>query len=204
MYLTQENEFMIRKSAIFALLAAFAVLMGVAGLTSAQGTDKTDKKIPANLAPPAGSVLLFELQAQGVQIYTCDIDPEDATAYVWTFTAPEAELLNRRGELAGTHFGGPTWQGLDGSSVVGAVLERADSPDKGSIPWLLLEATEHAGSGAFSTITYVQRLDTVGGTAPAEGCDADHAGEVVQQPYEATYAFYYPTEPVTVYAEPGY
>ena len=38
---------MIRKSAIFALLAAFAVLMGVAGLTSAQGTDKTDKKIPA-------------------------------------------------------------------------------------------------------------------------------------------------------------
>jgi hypothetical protein len=195
---------MIRKSALFAFLAVFALLMGVAGLASAQGTDKTDKKIPSNLNPPEGSVLLFELQAQGVQIYTCDVDPEDASAYVWIFTAPEADLLNRRGELAGTHFGGPTWQGFDGSSVAGSVLERADSPDKGSIPGLLLEAKEYSGSGAFSTISYVQRLNTVGGAAPTAGCDASYAGSEVRQPYEATYAFYYATEPLTVDAEPGY
>jgi hypothetical protein len=77
------------------------------------------------------------------------------------------------------------------------VLERADSPDAGSIPWLLLEATDHAGSGAFSTITYVQRLATVGGAAPTEGCDADHAGDEVRAPYEATYAFYYAAAPTT-------
>jgi hypothetical protein len=165
--------------------------MGVAGLASAQGTDKTDKKIPSNLNPPEGSVLLFELQAEGVQIYTCDVDPDDASAYVWIFKAPEADLLNRRGELAGTHFGGPTWQGFDGSSVAGSVLERADSPDKGSIPWLLLEAKEHTGRGAFSTISYVQRIDTVGGMAPTTGCGAWHVGGEVQQPYQATYAFYY-------------
>jgi hypothetical protein len=38
----------------------------------------------------------------------------------------------------------------------------------------------------------LQRLDTVGGVAPSEGCDEAHAGEEVRAPYEATYAFFYP------------
>ncbi len=188
---------MIRASVALAQLAAIALLVGLAGAATAQGTPTTAEDVPANLAPPPGAVLLFELGARGVQIYACQAKPDDATAFVWTFQAPEAELLNRRGEVVGHHFAGPTWQGLDGSAVVGTVLERADSPDPGAIPWLLLEAKEHAGSGAFSTITYVQRLDTVGGTAPAAGCDADHAGEEVRQPYEATYAFFYPAAPAT-------
>jgi hypothetical protein len=137
-------------------------------------------------------VLLFELGARGVQIYACEAKPDDATAFVWTFKAPEAELFNERGEVVGSHFAGPTWQGQDDSAVVGAVLERADSPDQGAIPWLLLEAKENAGSGALSTITHIQRLDTAGGVAPTEGCDADHAGAEVREPYVATYAFYYP------------
>jgi hypothetical protein len=173
-------------------LAVLVVFVGLAGSALAQGTPTTTADVPANLAPPAGSVLLFDLAARGVQIYTCQAKPDDATAFVWTFQAPEADLFNARGEVAGRHFAGPTWQGFDGSAVVGKALERADAPDANSIPWLLLEATEHMGSGAFSTITYVQRLATVGGAAPAEGCDAAHAGAEVRQPYQATYAFYYP------------
>jgi hypothetical protein len=188
----------IRITTIASLALTLMVLSigSLAGSATAQGTPTADD-IPANLAPPAGSVLLFELRARGVQIYACEANPDDASAFVWTFKAPEAELFNRRGEVAGHHFAGPTWQGLDGSAVVGEVLERADSPDTGSIPWLLLEATEHAGTGAFSTITFIQRLDTVGGAAPAEGCDADHAGDEVRQPYEATYAFSYSSAPAT-------
>jgi hypothetical protein len=182
---------MIRKSTVVIVIAAFAVLTGLAGLTSARGADSVDKRIPANLMPPAGSVLLFELQAQGVQKYTCTVDPSNASAYVWTFNGPQADLFNRRGEVVGTHFGGPTWQGKDGSSVVAAVVDRAASPDKESIPWLLLGANSHSGTGAFSTITYIQRLFTVGGVAPATGCDADHTGVQVQVPYAAIYAFYY-------------
>jgi Protein of unknown function (DUF3455) len=174
-------------------LASLVVLVGLAGSALAQGTPTTGETVPANLAPPAGSVLLFELTtAHGVQIYTCAAKPDDATAFVWTFKAPEADLLNARGEVVGHHFAGPTWQGNDGSAAVGAVLERADSPDTGSIPWLLLEAKDHAGSGVFSTVTYVQRLATAGGVAPVEGCDAAHAGEEARQPYRATYAFFYP------------
>jgi hypothetical protein len=176
----------------FGALAVLVVLVGLAGSALAQGTPTTTAEVPANLAPPTGSVLLFELAARGVQIYACQAKPDDATAFVWTFQAPEADLFNARGEVAGRHFAGPTWQGFDGSAVVGKAIERADAPDAGSIPWLLLEAKEHMGSGAFSTITYVQRLATVGGAAPAEGCDAAHAGAEVRQPYEATYAFSYP------------
>ena len=188
---------MIRKSTLIVCLIASALFAGIAGSVVAQDYPTAVEATPSNLTPPAGFVLLFELQARGVQIYTCEVDPDDASAYVWTFTAPEAELLNRYGELVGNHFAGPTWQGLDGSTVVGTTLERADAPDAGSIPWLLLQATEHSGFGAFSTINYVQRLNTSGGGAPAEGCDADHAGEVSRQPYEATYAFFYPTTPGT-------
>jgi hypothetical protein len=175
------------------IFAAFAIMVGFAGSATAQGM--YTESVPANLAPPDGSVLLFELQAGGVQIYTCAAKPDDATAFVWTFKAPEAELINSQGIVAGHHFGGPTWEGFDGSSVVGNVLERADSPDAGSIPWLLLEAKDHAGTGVFSTITYVQRLDTVGGVAPADGCDSSHADDEVRQPYQATYAFYYASTP---------
>lgn len=183
---------MVRASTLLALVAAIALIGSLNGAASAQGTPTSAAPIPDHLEPPADSVRLFSLQARGVQIYVCEVDPNDATAFVWAFKAPEAELLNERGEVVGKHFAGPTWQGQDGSAVVGAVLERAAAPDAGAIPWLLLEAKDHQGSGAFSTITYVQRLDTVGGVAPSEGCDEAHAGEEVRAPYEATYSFFYP------------
>jgi len=179
------------------MFASVALIGCLAGSVTAQGTPTSGEDIPTILAPSASSVLLFELGARGVQIYACEADPNDATAFVWTFKAPEAELFNARGEVVGTHFAGPTWQGQDGSAVVGAVLERADAPDTGAIPWLLLEAKEHAGSGAFSTVTHVQRLDTVGGVAPVEGCDEAHAGAQVRAPYQATYAFFYPAMTAT-------
>ena len=188
---------MLRASTLLAVVAALAVIGSLGGSATAQGTPTSAQDIPPVLMPPVSSVLLFELGARGVQIYTCEAKPDDATAFVWTFQAPEAELITGRGEVVGTHFAGPTWQGQDGSAVIGAVLERADSPDLGAIPWLLLEAKQHAGSGAFSTITHIQRLDTAGGAAPTEGCDADHAGEEVRAPYTATYAFYYPAVPAT-------
>lgn len=161
----------------------------------AKDTDGRSKDIPGNLVPPASSVLLFDLGARGVQIYKCQAKPEDATAFVWTFTAPEAELLNAQGRVVGHHFAGPTWQGQDGSSVVAAVVARVDAPNKKAIPWLLLEAKTHTGGGAFSTVTHIQRLATSGGVAPSKGCDAAHAGAEARVPYQATYVFYYPAAP---------
>ena len=181
---------MLRASTPLALVAALALIVCLAGAATAKDT-------PPELVPPASAVLLFELGARGVQIYACEAKPNDPTAFAWTFKGPKAELLNARGEVVGDHFAGPTWQGHDGSAVVGAVVARADAPNRKAIPWLLLEAKEHAGSGAFATVTHIQRLDTVGGVAPSEGCDGDHVGEVARVPYEATYAFYYPAVPAS-------
>lgn len=189
---------MIRVAQLLTLFAALALIVGLAGSVTAKGRHSNAKgvtlakEVPSDLTPPASAVFLFELGARGDQIYTCAAKPDDPNAFVWTFKAPQAELFNARGEVVGTHFAGPTWQGQDGSGVVGAVVARADAPSNNAIQWLLLEAKSHAGSGAFSTITHIQRLDTKGGVAPSKGCDATHEGEQVRVPYEATYAFYYP------------
>ncbi len=64
-----------------------------------------------------------------------------------------------------------------------------------SIPKLLLSAAVDAGtSGIFTTVTAVQRLDTVGGLAPSTGCDLAHVSGTVDVPYTATYYFYSGTD----------
>ena len=188
---------MVRASSFLALIAAIALVQGLAGSATARarrpGPRLSRPSWPHHPAP------FFSLRSTRAasRSYACKAKPDDATAFVWTFQAPEAELLNARGEVVGHHFAGPTWQGLDGSAVVGTVLQRAEAPEPGAIPWLLLAAKAHMGSGAFSTITHIQRLDTVGGVAPSEGCDAAHAGAEVRVPYAATYAFSYPAGPAT-------
>jgi hypothetical protein len=148
--------------------------------------------IPSSLAIPAGHFMAFQLAAPGVQIYVCQARADNPAAFEWAFRAPEADLLNARGELVGRHYAGPTWEGIDGSNVVAAARANADSPDATAIPWLLLQAQSNAGSGLFSTVTYIQRLDTTGGRAPADGCSGTSAGQELRVPYTATYAFAYP------------
>jgi hypothetical protein len=141
--------------------------------------------------------MFFQLIGQGVQIYHCQPRPDDASALQWVFRFPEAVLLNARGELVGNHFAGPAWEGNDGSQVIGEARANADSPDPAAIPWLLIQARSNQGVGLFSSVTYIQRLHTTGGRAPAEGCDQAHAGQELRVPYTATYVFYGPGAPAT-------
>lgn len=146
--------------------------------------------IPAALAAPAGNELAFELRAEGVQIYSCARAAGAAGAPAWAFQGPEATLTDRRGLSAGTHGAGPTWEALDGSSVKGAKVEGATA-DPSAIPWLLLRASSHGGSrGQMTDVTFVQRVDTAGGNAPAEGCSSETLGAVARVPYRAVYRFY--------------
>jgi hypothetical protein len=39
-------------------------------------------------------------------------------------------------------------------------------------------------------VTFVQRVATSGGNAPAEGCRAETVGAVARVPYRAVYCFY--------------
>lgn len=148
----------------------------------------------ASLRVPEGRVLMLDLKATGVQIYDCGTDKADDTKFAWNFKAPEAELFDTHGKQAGQkigkHYGGPSWEGNDGSKVVGQVVASESSPDANSVPWLLLSVKSNSGDGIFAKTTNVQRLDTNGGKAPKDGCDQAHMGTQARVPYTARYYFY--------------
>jgi hypothetical protein len=84
-----------------------------------------------------------------------------------------------------------TFAAPDGSKVVVECRARYDGADVAAIPWLLLSAKATSGSGILSKTASIQRLRTVGGKAPANGCNqAAHAGTEVRVPYKASYYFY--------------
>jgi Protein of unknown function (DUF3455) len=178
-----------------ALLSALALLPACAAVDDEPSADVASvgaalksrlPTIPEGLAVPAGQRLAFTLHAEGVQIYDCKAGADGALA--WVFRAPEADLFVGR-HVVGNHYAGPTWEALDGSTVVGARVAGA-TVDSSAIPWLLLKASANTGRGLMSSVTYIQRLSTVAGLAPSTGCDASTAGAASEVSYTATYAFY--------------
>jgi len=160
-----------------------AVLVGCAASPSLSSPE-----VPAALVAPAGQVVFMEALATGVQIYEC-AKKADST-YEWAFKAPEASLASRSGQALGKHYAGPTWESIDGSTVVGEVKARDPGPKSSAIPWLLLTAKTTAGTGTFDGTKSIQRVATVGGIAPAEPCAESKLKQVARVPYTATYYFY--------------
>jgi hypothetical protein len=166
---------------------ASATPPGTPGPGSASCPPYTAPALPAAIAPPGAARLYRHLAATGVQIYTCQMAMDGAAG--WTLKAPDARLFDEHCALVGTHFAGPTWRlDADGSTVVGKKMSEA--PAAGAIPWLLLSAASGSGAGAFAPVTFIQRVDTIGGLAPADGCDPSRVGTEVAVPYTATYLYY--------------
>jgi hypothetical protein len=174
-----------KKCAVTAVASSFALFLG--GCASSQIAMPV---VPDNLVAPSTQSLSLAVQASGVQIYQCAVAKTDPTKFEWRFIAPEAELFDGSGKKIGKHYAGPTWESLDGSKVVGAVKAQNDGPDAGAIPWLLLSAKSHSGSGVFGPVQTIQRLNTVGGKAPADGCDQAQVGKEARVAYQAQYRFY--------------
>lgn len=165
-----------------------ALVQGVDGLLQAN----CPPDVPAALNPPADATLAAALPAQGVQIYTCAI-PATGGAPAWTLKAPHAVLGKKNHDVQAIHFAGPSWQATDGSLVTATRAAASPAPDAADIPWLLLKAATHVGAGAFAPVTWIQRLATEKGPAPATGCDDAHLGTEVLVPYAADYFFYRPS-----------
>jgi hypothetical protein len=146
--------------------------------------------VPSNLRPPADQTAFIEARATGVQIYECSSKPDQPSTFEWVFRAPEAALVDRMGRSIGKHYAGPTWETVDGSTVVGEVKSRDPGPDSLAIPWLLLTAKSTSGTGVFSQTKSIQRVQTAGGNAPSRPCTSDNAKQIARVPYTATYYFY--------------
>lgn len=168
--------------ALTSLSAAFAMTV-IAGCGHAPLA-----QVPARLAPPPGESLAMVVKATGVQVYECRAAQDGS--HQWAFVAPDAQLFDERGRPLGKHYAGPHWEAPDGSRVVGAVRERADAPTAGAIPWLLLSSRNAGGTGAFSRVTHIQRVNTAGGIAPSTPCARGNAGQAARVPYTADYYFF--------------
>lgn len=158
---------------------------------SGQGVSRPD--VPDKINAPAGEEIVLQVYATGSQIYVCQPGADGKPA--WTLKAPDAELHDQQGGVIGHHSAGPAWTLSDGSEVTGKVVAKVDSPDPNGIPWLLLTATGHSGSGVLSRVTSIQRIHTKGGLPPpAAGCDAGKQKVEVRSVYTADYYFYAPAK----------
>ncbi len=156
-------------------------------LCLATGACATLEAIPDALQPGPGASLAMVVPAKGVQRYECRAGKGAGEAPAWAFVAPDADLFDARGRRIGRHGAGPHWQADDGSRIAGTVKARAEAPDAGNIPWLLLSATSTGPAGSFSAVTSIQRVNTVGGLAPPKPCTV---GEQASVPYSADYRFF--------------
>ena len=173
----------VRLTRLTAIFAAGTFLLAAAGGAS---TKDGVVEVPAALNPDKLSIFRVVL-ATGAQVYTCTRNPAGATG--WVLRGPDAQLFDPQNKLIGKHYAGPTWEGLDGGKVVGVVKTSMPAPVDKAVPWLLLDAKSHEGSGTFTQAQAIVRMRTTGGTAPGDGCDEARAGQELRVPYTAIYVF---------------
>jgi Protein of unknown function (DUF3455) len=150
-----------------------------------EGDTVADSAIPEKLRLPDGQVELLKVHARGYQVYVSQRDDHGKLA--WLLKGPLAELFDSQGDVVGAHYAGPTWKLNDGSEVKGKLLEKADAPESGAIPWLLIEIANNAGVGVLKAANYIHRVATKGGL-PSNDPGAEKSES--KSEYSADYYFY--------------
>jgi uncharacterized protein DUF3455 len=183
------------RTRMLAAVGMAAVVLGVAAVSfnaSAAEVDAASRGIPvptvpADLAPPAGSVPVGVFRVTtGTQTYTCVVPAGGTSGAFSGGSTPEARLAGAGGLIH--HFAGPSWQSeRDGSLVTAAKLKGTTPPPTDRIPELLLKVATHTGSGILTRADYINRLQTTGGLAPTGSCTS---GQTVAVPYKAVYVFW--------------
>jgi Protein of unknown function (DUF3455) len=162
--------------------------------------------VPSNLVVLDGSRPFLIGHARGTQNYVC---LPNGSSFSWMLFGPQATLFDDDGYQQITHFlsGNPvengtpraTWQHSGDTSAAWAAMTKSSTDpnfvEPGAVPWFLLQvvgAQYGVPSGhKLTETTYIQRVNTVGGIAPAEGCSvATDVAKKALVPYLADYVFY--------------
>jgi hypothetical protein len=166
-----------------------AISLLVLGLAVSQSSF-AQSALPDSIKVPAGNKMVMETVGAGLITYECKDKKDAAGQFEWVFVGPDAKLSDRKGKVVGKYYGPPaTWENMDGSKVTATQL--AVSPNgTGNIPLQLVKANPAVGDGAMQGVTYIQRLATKGGTAPASACDEAAKGNKETVGYQADYLFW--------------
>jgi hypothetical protein len=174
--------------------------------TTARADNVTAPAVPGDLQVEKGVHPFLEGHGIGTQNYIC---LPAGTGVAWTLFTPEATLFKDDVTQLITHFASPnpdekgtvrvSWQHSRDTSAVWATLVKASTDAAfvahDAIPWLLLKVsgrrTGPDGGDALTSATFIQRVNTVGGLAPATGCaGVEDVGAKAFVPYEADYYFF--------------
>ena len=177
----------------------------------------TPPPVPDNIQVPAGNKLFLVGHAVGTQNYIC---VPSSTGIKYVLFTPEATLFDEEGEQLSTHYFGPNpdepntdprvisnrtiraaWQDSKDSSTVWGrakpenISVDSDYVEPGAIPWLLVtivgKQNGPTGGDRLSATTFIQRLNTHGGSAPSTGCStSEDIGKTAFVPYTTDYYFY--------------
>jgi hypothetical protein len=202
---TQEQH-TIRRTPLIGCLTALGMAVTFALPQPAHAQGITPPPVPAAIQVPAPNEVFLLGRGVGTQNYECQ--PADSLGRVaWTLFTPQATLFSDQREQLTTHFNSPnpfesgivraTWQDSQDTSTVWAraIASIADPNASGAIAWVLLRVvgTEVGPTGGttLSRTTFIQRLNTLGGSAPATGCAVPtDIGRKAFVPYTADYFLY--------------
>jgi len=194
-----------------------AALLGL-GLTAAgqavSAQQVTPPNVPNQLEIPGNTAFLVG-HATGTQNYVCLPAPPPATGFAYVLFTPEATLFDDHGKQIITHYFSPnlnpdqgevkgtiraTWQTSDTSIVwakATASATHATDPGfvaDGAVAWLTLArvGTQNGprGEDTFADVSFIQRLNTHGGLAPADCTALANVGKTAFRPYTADYFFF--------------
>ena len=170
---------------------ALRIVVSVSLIAAASAANATvdNMSLPEPIRVPDGHVQKFWAVGIGEVTYACREKSDQAGSYAWTFVAPAATLVDASEKDVGKYYGGPTWESKDGSKVSGKQV--AVSPaTPGNLPLQLVKANQATGNGVMADLTYIQRLNTVGGIPPSQNCDRGNIGQEMKVSYQADYVFY--------------
>jgi hypothetical protein len=181
----------------------------------------TPPRAPALITPPAGASAFLSGHGVGTQGYVCLPASATTASWTVNAARPEATLFvdffGQDVQII-THFLSPdtdpnapkpaafasaTWQSSFDSSKVWAQMlhsipagsNLASCPNTGAIGCLLLQSivTQRGPTGGnlLTQTSFIQRLNTKGGSAPATGCAVpSDVGKQTLVPYSADYFFF--------------
>jgi Protein of unknown function (DUF3455) len=212
--LNQQTKKTARVRSLFGAALVLACAFGTVTLAAAQ---VTPPPTPDLIAVPAGNSPYLVGHARGSQGYTClptstggtswnpTARPE-ATLFADFFGHPIQIIThfqsineNPKPNVTVPQSGNATWQSsLDSSRVwmvkkngINAGSDEKSCPNSGSIQCLLLQSVGNkkgpTGGNLLADTTFIQRLNTSGGSVPTTACTV---GQTELVPYRADYFFF--------------